>query len=261
MQGKSNDILLSIAVLAYNEEANLPGLFETLGFADEVVVFDAESQDRTAEIAREFGAVLMTGPNVRNLNENKTKAIEQCRGEWVMYLDADERVSPESGAEIRANIESDGGNYNAYTMPRLNNYFGRYLKYGGAYPDTQLRLFRKGKASFPCLSVHEKLEVGGSTGRLKEPLLHESYPTVDEYLRKLPFYVAAQADYFDRRELSKGLGGSFKYFIFKPITRFLRRYLLRLGFLDGWQGYAAAALDWLQMVLSWGTYLRRAKKD
>lgn len=261
MQGKSNDILLSIAVLAYNEEANLPGLLETLGFADEVVVFDAESQDRTADIARESGAVLLSGPNVRNLNENKTRAIERCRGDWVMYLDADERVSAESGAEIRATIENDDGRYNAYTIPRLNNYFGRYLKYGGAYPDTQLRLFRKGKASFPCLSVHEKLEIEGAIGMLKEPLLHESYPTVDDYLKKLPFYVAAQADYFERKGLSKGAGKSFKYFVFKPIIRFLRRYIFRFGFLDGWQGYAAAALDWLQMVLSWGTYLRRGAED
>jgi glycosyltransferase involved in cell wall biosynthesis len=257
MQEKSDDILLSVAVLAYNEESNLPGLLKTLGFADEVVIFDAESGDRTADIAREFGAVLLSGPNTRNLNENKTKAIERCRGKWVMYLDADERVSPELGAEIRSTLENDDGKYNAYTMPRRNNYFGRYLNHGGAYPDTQLRLFRKGKAHFPCLSVHEKLEVEGAIGRLKEPLSHESYPTVDDYLKKLPFYVAAQADFFERKELSKGAGNSFKYFVFKPITRFLRRYLLRLGFLDGWQGYAAAALDWLQMVLSWGTYLRR----
>jgi glycosyltransferase involved in cell wall biosynthesis len=257
MQGKSNDILLSVAVLAYNEEANLPGLLETLAFADEVVVFDAESRDRSAEIARESGAVLLSGPNVRNLNQNKTKAIEVCRGEWVMYLDADERVNPALGAEIRSAIENDDGKHNAYTMPRLNNYFGRYLKYGGAYPDTQLRLFRKGKAHFPCISVHEKLVVEGSIGRLPEPLHHESYPTVEDYLKKLPFYVAAQADFFERRKLRKGAGKSFKYFVFKPITRFLRRYVLRLGFLDGWQGYAAATLDWLQMVLSWGTYLKR----
>ncbi len=257
MQGKSNDILLSAAVLAYNEEANLPGLFDTLGFADEVVVFDAESEDRTAEIARASGAVLLSGPNIRNLNQNKTKAIEVCGGEWVIYLDADERISPALGAEIRSVIENDDGRYNAYTMPRLNNYFGRYLKYGGAYPDTQLRLFRKGKAHFPCISVHEKLDVEGAIGRLKEALLHESYPTVETYLYKLPFYVAAQADYFERKGAKRSAGNSFKYFVFKPITRFLRRYILRLGFLDGWQGYAAAALDWLQMVLSWGTYLRR----
>ena len=260
MQEKTSDILLSIAVLAYNEESNLPGLLETLAFADEVVVFDAESGDRTADIARDYGAVLLSGPNVRNLNENKTKAIEVCRGEWVIYLDADERVSPELAAEIRNVIESDDGKYNAYTMPRFNNYFGKYLKYGGAYPDTQLRLFRKGKAHFPCLSVHEKLVVEGKIGGLKEPLHHESYPTVGDYLKKLPFYVEAQADFFERQDAERGAGNSFKYFAFKPIIRFLRRYILRLGFLDGWQGYAAAALDWLQMVLSWGCYLGRGKE-
>ncbi|MCP4229923.1 MAG: glycosyltransferase family 2 protein, partial [bacterium] len=232
-------------------------LLETLGFADEVVVFDAESQDRTAEIARDFGGVLLSGPNVRNLNENKTKAIEECRGEWAMYLDADERIGPKLAAEIRRAIEDDDGGYNAYNMPRLNNYFGRYLKYGGAYPDTQLRLFRRGKAHFPCLSVHEKLVVEGKIGRLSEPLHHESYPTVSDYLKKLPFYVEAQADYFERKGAKRGAGNSFKYFAFKPVIRFLRRYVLRLGFLDGWPGYAAAALDWLQMVLSWGAYLKR----
>lgn len=258
MQVKSRK-KISAAVIAHDEEESLPGLLETLGFADEVVVLDAGSSDATAEIAREAGAVVLTGENLRNLNVNKTTAIDATTGDWIIYLDADERVPLELAAEIRAAVDEDGRGRVAFTMPRLNQYFGKYLRHGGAYPDTQLRLFKRGKARFACMSVHEKLEVDGPTGRLRTPLVHESYPTVAEYMRKLPFYIQAGADHLKRKGVRPGPTNSLKYFFVKPTFRFVRRYVLRLGFLDGWQGFAAAAMDAYQYVMMYAAYLDRAR--
>lgn len=252
---------ISAAVIAHNEEKNLPGLFETLGFTDEIVILNAGSSDATAETARDAGARVLEGENLRNLNVNKTRAIEATTGDWIIYLDADERVPPELAAEIRAAAEEDGRGRVAFTMPRLNRYFGKYLRRGGAYPDTQLRLFKRGKARFACLSVHEKLEVDGPIGRLRTPLIHNSYPTVAEYMRKLPFYIEAGADHLERKGVRPGPANALKYFFVKPTFRFVRRYVLRLGFLDGWQGFAAAAMDAYQYVMTYAAYLDRARKN
>lgn len=250
---------ISAAVIAHDEEKNLPGLLETLGFADEVVVLDAGSSDATAEIARDAGAQVLEGENLRNLNVNKTRAVEATTGDWIIYLDADERVPPELADEIRAAVDEDGRGRVAFTMPRLNQYFGKYLRRGGAYPDTQLRLFKRGKARFPCMSVHERLEVDGTIGRLGTPLLHDSYPTVAEYMRKLPFYTQAGADHLERKGVRPGPANTLKYFFVKPTFRFVRRYVLRLGFLDGWQGFAAAAMDAYQYVMTYAAYLDRVR--
>jgi glycosyltransferase involved in cell wall biosynthesis len=252
---------ISVAVIAHNEETNLPGLLGTLDFADEVVILDAGSSDRTAEIARGAGARTLKGENLRNLNVNKTRAIEATTGDWIIYLDADERVSPELADEIKAAVDADGRGYAAFTMPRVNQYFGKYLRHGGAYPDTQLRLFKRGKARFPCISVHEKLAVDGRVGRLKTPLVHDSYPTVAEYMRKLPFYIQAGADHLERKGVKRGFGNSVKHFYAKPAARLLRRYLLKLGFLDGWQGFAAAAMDAYQYIMTYAAYLDRESPD
>jgi glycosyltransferase involved in cell wall biosynthesis len=251
---------ISVAVIAHNEENNLPGLLDTLDFTDEVVVLDAGSSDRTAEIARGAGARVLEGENLRNLNVNKTRAVEATTGDWIIYLDADERVPPELADEIRAAAEENGRGRVAFTMPRLNQYFGKYLRHGGAYPDTQLRLFKRGKARFPCMSVHEKLDVDGPVGKLRTPLIHDSYPTLAEYMRKFPFYVQAGADHLERKGVRPGIINTLKYFVVKPAFRFLRRYVIRLGFLDGWRGFAAATMDAYQYVMTYSAYLDRKRK-
>lgn len=260
MQVKSRK-KISAAIIAHDEEKNLPRLLETLGFADEVVVLDAGSSDATAEVARDAGARVLEGENLRNLNVNKTRAIKATTGDWIIYLDADERVPLELAVEIRAAVSEGGRGRVAFTMPRLNQYFGNYLRHGGAYPDTQLRLFKRGKARFACLSVHEKLEIDGRIGHLRTPLLHESYPTVAEYMRKLPFYIEAGADHLERKGVRPGPANALKYFFVKPTFRFVRRYVLRLGFLDGWQGLVAAAMDAYQYVMTYAAYLDRVRSN
>jgi len=249
---------ISVAILAHNEAEDLAALLEGVAFADEIVVADAESTDDTAEVARRAGAAVIPVKNDFNLNVNKTVAFEGCRGEWILYLDPDERVTPGLAAAVRAAAVADAP-YAAYEVPRFNYFFGRYLKHGAAYPDYQLRLFRRGRASFPCVSVHERLRVDGRIGRLAEPLYHRTYPTVADYLRKLPLYVAAGADYLERRGLRPGVGRDLWYLGLRPGVRFWRRYVFKLGFLDGWAGFLACLLDAVQSVLTYYEFRSRAR--
>jgi glycosyltransferase involved in cell wall biosynthesis len=249
---------ISVAILAHNEAGDLAALLETLTFADEIVVADAESADDTAEVARRAGATVIPVKNDFNLNVNKTVAVNACRGDWILYLDPDESVSPELAAALKAAAAADAP-YVAYEFPRLNNYFGKYLKRGGAYPDYQLRMFRRGRASFPCVSVHERLKVDGPVGRIKEPLHHRTYPTVADYLRKLPLYVAAGADEMERRGLRPNPGRDLWYFLLRPDVRFWRRYVFKLGFLDGWAGFLACCLDAAQSVLTYYEFRSRVR--
>jgi glycosyltransferase involved in cell wall biosynthesis len=256
VQGESPNI--SVAILAHDEAGDLAALLETLTFADEIVVADAESADDTAEVARRAGATVIPVKNDFNLNVNKTVAVNACRGDWILYLDPDESVSPEFAAAIEAAAAADGP-YVAYEFPRLNNYFGKYLKRGGAYPDYQLRMFRRGRAGFPCVSVHERLRVDGPVGRLAEPLYHRTYPTVADYIRKLPLYVTAGADYLERRGRRPSPGRDLWSFLLSPGVRFWRRYVFRLGFLDGWAGFLACVLDAAQSVLAYYEFRSRAR--
>jgi glycosyltransferase involved in cell wall biosynthesis len=248
---------LSVAILAHDEAGELAALLETVTFADEVVVADAESSDDTAAVARRAGATVVSVKNDFNLNVNKTAAINACRGEWVFLLDPDESVTPELAAAVEAAVADGDAPYDAYEFPRLNNYFGRYLKHGGAYPDYQLRLFRQDRARFPCVSVHERLDVDGRVGRLEAPIYHETYPALADYLRKLPLYVAAGADYLERRGLRPGLAADLWFFLVRPEVRFWRRYLFKLGFLDGWVGFLACFLDAAQGILAYYEFRRR----
>jgi glycosyltransferase involved in cell wall biosynthesis len=249
---------LSVAILAHNEAGDLAVLLETVTFADEIIVADAESEDDTADVARRAGARVIPVKNDYNLNINKTVAIDACRGDWIIYLDPDESVPPELAEAVTAAAAGDG-TCAAYEFPRRNNFFGRYLGHGGAYPDYQLRLFRRGRAHFPCLSVHERLEVDGRIGRLATPLLHRTYPTVADYLRKLPMYVSAGADHLGRRGLRTSVATDLWYFMGRPWIRFTRRYVFKLGFLDGWPGFLACALDATQAILTYYEYRSRGR--
>lgn len=228
----------------------MAALLGTVPFAYEVVVADAESADDTAAVARAAGAKVLRVVNNFNLNVNKSAAIAACTGEWVLYLDPDERVPEDLGQAIQEAVAS-GAPFDAYEFPRRNNYFGKYLRFGGAYPDYQRRLFRRGKAHFPCVSVHEKIAVNGPVGRLGPALIHVSYPNVNSYLKKLPLYVAAGADNLARRGVKPSLAADLYYLLLRPAARFILRFFIKLGFLDGWPGFWACLLDAVQSALSY----------
>jgi glycosyltransferase involved in cell wall biosynthesis len=240
-------VTVSACIIAHDEEASLPATLAALDWADEIVVVDCESGDGTAAVARRFTDRLYSRPNLANLNVNKNYAFAQATSEWILCLDADEIVSGELAREIGA-VTSGGPAENSFFLVRENNWFGRVLTHGGHFPDRQLRLFRRGRGRFPERHVHERLEVKGSVGTLRTPLGHFPYRTVSQYLRKMDFYTTFEARHLLAGGASFSVGG-FLASLARAKMRFFRRYVLKRGFLDGWQGFAAAYLDFLSRMV------------
>jgi glycosyltransferase involved in cell wall biosynthesis len=244
---REGQVTVSVCIIAHDEEASLPETLSALDWADEIVVVDCESADGTAAVARRFTDRLFSRPNLANLNANKNYAFAQASSEWILCLDADEIVTGELAREIQSATSGDPAE-NGFFLTRENSWFGRVLKHGGHFPDRQLRLFRRGRGKFPEQHLHERLDVEGEVGMLPTPLGHFPYRTVGQYLRKMDFYTTFEA----RHRLAEG--GSFTVAGFflslaRAKMRFFRRYILKRGFLDGWQGFAAAYLDFLSRMV------------
>ncbi len=229
-------------MIAHNEEAKIGAALESVQFADEVIVVDCESTDSTAYIAREYQALVLTRPNSPNLNINKNYCFDQASGNFILSLDADEIVSEDSAAEIREIIKSNPPQ-NGFFLPRRNHYFGHWLKHGGHYPDRQLRLFRRGKGRYAERHVHERITIEPEIGRLRVPLLHYPYNSREEARRKLDFYTSFEAYYLYHRGHRPSLLNATKFLAWFPAIRLLRRYILKLGFLDGAAGWEAIQMD------------------
>jgi len=244
---------LGISLIAYNEETQIRKALESCGFADQVVVVDCMSTDKTAEIVSQFKNVeLFRKENNPNLNVNKSFGFSCLATDWIFYLDPDERIPPTLAKEIKDAIQNDSPV--AYKIPRRNHFFGRWLKHGGQFPDRQLRLFKRGKASFPNKHVHESLIVEGEIGYLREPFDHFPYPTPSDYLRKMNFYTSFQADFWKSQGQRISWFSDIRFFFVRPLMRFFRRYFLARGFQDGWPGYIAALGDAFQIALSYAKF-------
>lgn len=239
---------LSVAIITFNEERNLRRTLESLrGLADEVIVLDNGSTDRTVEIAREFGASVFVEP-WKGYAAQKNSAIDKAAGDWALSLDADEAVSPELAAELRDITQSAPAipQVEGYWLPRKNLFMGRWIRRGGFWPDRKLRLFRRGKGRFEERPVHETMRVEGNTGTLRGALLHDAYPTLEGYIGQMNRYSSLGAE----AAVASGKGGfSLIDIVLRPALTFLYNYVFRLGFLDGREGlllhlYHAGYVSW-----------------
>ncbi len=241
-------LTLSVAIITKNEEANLPRTLASVRWADEIVVVDAGSTDRTPEIARESGTKFFTR-EWSGFGAQKNFAIRQCTSDWVLALDADEEVSPELTQEIRA-LLAGLPECLAYFLPRRNFFLGRWLRHGGYYPDPKLRLFRRGTAQFEERAVHETIRQTGPAGRLRGDLIHHAYPNLDGYIEHMNRYStlgATQA--IARGKTSRSIFAFLWNVLIVPVATFKYNYFLRLGFLDGREGllqhlYHSAYVSW-----------------
>jgi len=220
---------LSVVLITHNAVAQLPECLASVAFADEVVVVDSGSGDGTAEVAARYGArVLMK--EWLGFGRQKQFAVEQAAHDWVLCLDADERVSPELAASIVRALQAPAAP--AYRMARRNRFLGRWLRHGEGYPDWSLRLFDRRHARWSDDEVHEKVVYAAAPGTLAGDLLHESGEDLDRYLEKQNRYTALAAQELHRRGRRAGLAE----LALSPLLRFFKFYLLRLGFLDGLPG-------------------------
>jgi glycosyltransferase involved in cell wall biosynthesis len=226
---------LSVAIITHNEEANLGRTLGSVSWADEIVVLDSGSNDRTEEIARSGGARFVS-ETWKGFAAQKNSALEKCTCDWVLSLDADEALTDELAKEIRELLVGDPP-CDAYTLPRRNLFLGRWIRHGGFYPDRKLRLFRRGAAAFKARLVHESVHYAGEPGLLGGALVHDAYPTLAAYIEHMDRYSTLGAQ--QAIEDGKRGGGLISFVsgvVLNPLATFVYNYGLRLGFLDGREG-------------------------
>jgi glycosyltransferase involved in cell wall biosynthesis len=240
---------LCVFVIALNQEANIGPCLESVRFADEIVVVDTGSADRTMELARVYTDRVLDAP-WEGFGRTKNYALEQARGEWVFSLDTDERVPLALQAEILAVVRGDGP-LDGYRVPRKNYFCGRWIRHLGWYPDYTLRLFRRDRGRFREREVHEEVVVAGSVGTLKTPLEHYSYRSVSEYVARMDRYARLAA-----QELAKAGRRPWPgELVYRPVCAFFHLYFIRRGFLEGATGYDLAVLMSMYKFLKY-YYLR-----
>ncbi len=248
---------LSVALAIFNEETVITRCLDSVyEMADEVVIVDGGSTDKTLEIIKKYDKdekihVLHEG-NPPMFHINKQKAIEKCKGEWILQMDADEVVSSELRHEIEDVVERNPVE-NGFWIPRLNFFLGKPLRKGGQYPDPTVRLYRNGKARLACKSIHEQADVEGQIGLLKHDLLHYPWPTFGDYVDKaLARYSKLEAEDLYKRGVRPNATNFIKYMIIYPKIWFLKTYFRHKGFMDGFPGFVFSLFSslryWVEYV-------------
>lgn len=237
---------LSVCVIAGNEEDRIGDCLDSVAWADETVVVDSRSADRTAEIARARGARVIVR-DWPGYVAQKNFALEQATCDWVLCLDADERVSPRLAESVRGVLAEDPGTVDGYRMARRTWHLGRWILHGGWYPDRKLRLVRRGRARWGGVDPHDRLDADGPVGTLPGDIEHHTYRDIADHLRTIDRFTTIGA-----RELhARGRGGaSWRMFVHPPL-RFLKMYLLKAGFLDGLPGFVVAVLGGYYVFLKY----------
>jgi len=239
---------ISVCIVTFNEEDRILECLESVRWADEIIVVDSFSTDRTVEYARRFTDRIIQRPWPGHVAQ-KNFALDQAQCDWVLCVDADERVSPELAAEIQDVLRAPDRHEVGYTMPRKTFYLGRWIRHGGWYPDRKLRLVRRGTARWGGTDPHDRLHVRGPVEALKGDLLHYTYRDISDHLRTIDRFTSIAA-----REIHEA-GGRHPLIrmLLHPPARFLRMYLLQFGFLDGVPGLLVAVLG------SYYVFLKYAK--
>lgn len=281
---------LSVVLATFNEEKNISECLDSIeNLADEIIVVDGSSSDKTVEIAKSYGAKVLTTDNPPIFHINKQKAIDMASKEWILQLDADERVSKDLSNEIKKIIgmtnkeiddyqtklkektlfekhrkiveKRDGkvgngsSNYSGFFIPRLNYFLGKYLRYGGVYPDGVIRLIRRGKASFPCKSVHEQIIIDGKVGWLQNSLLHLADPDFKRYIKRNWRYSSLIAREIKNQKKGYNPIIAVRYLIILPVWWFLLTFIRHKGFLDWWQGFIFSFFSSLRFPISYIKYV------
>lgn len=225
--------LISVIIITLNEAQNIRACLDSVAWADEIIVVDSGSTDATLEICKEFNVKVLVNREWQGYGYQKNLALQQASGDWVLSLDADERVSAELHKAIVEAVKTTDAD--AYALPRQAYFLGTAMRHGGWWPDYVVRLFRREVGQFSNVLVHESVQVRGKVNKLSEPLIHYSYVSLEQLLDKINSYSTAgarQAQDKKRGGLGKALG--------RGAWAFFRAYCLRAGFLDGQAGLIAA---------------------
>lgn len=228
---------LSVIIITKNEAINIRACLESVAWAGEIIVVDSGSTDGTLEIAREFTSHVYVHEDWPGFGAQKNRALGYASREWVLSVDADERVTPDLRAEIETVLL--GAKADGYEIPRLSNFCGRFIRHSGWHPDYVLRLFTREKGRFSDSLVHESVQLQGTKARLRQPLLHYTYRDFEDVLAKLNSYSSAASVMLQR----KGRKGGLTQAVLHGLWSFIRTYFLRMGFLDGREGFMLAVMN------------------
>ncbi len=246
---------LSIVVLTRNEEANVSACLETVKWADEIIVVDDRSSDKTIELARRYTNKVIINVSEGNLARQRNIGIDNATGDWILQMDADERAPAEFKTKVTEFLSS-GSDLSACRFRRLNNFCGKFLEYGGEGLHKPLRLFKKGKARFLVTGnrIHEEIEVDGKIVELDTYLEHYNFPDITHYIKTQDFYSGIEAQdlsgkmpLISRKKLKREL-------TLGPIKLFFKIYIKRKGFKDGMHGLIFAALSAWRRFLIYAKY-------
>lgn len=228
---------LSVVIIAYNEEHNIERALKSVAWADEIVVVDSQSTDQTVDICRRYTNKVITHPWQGHIPQ-KNFALAQAANEWVLSIDADEEVSPELANSIKQ-ILAQGPKFDGYMVRRKVFYLGKWIKHSGWYPDYRIRLVRKERARWGGESVHDVLEVNGSVAKISDgDLYHYSYRDLSDHISKIDGYTTIMA----KSKFETGKRAHWYDMVFRPLFGFFKKYIFRLGFLDGVHGLIICAL-------------------
>lgn len=257
-------IKLSVVLAVYNEEENLADCLNSVkDIAWEIVIVDGGSTDKTMKIAESFNAKVIQTTNPPVFHINKNKAIDKAKGDWILQLDADERVTPQLIEEIETVI-ARRSNINGYWIPRRNLFLGRFLTKGGQYPDYTMRLYKKGKGRLPAKDVHEQAIIEGEIGYLKNDLLHFRDTSFAKYIDGLNRYTDLISIQLEESGLKIRPLLFINYVIIKPFFWFLKTYIGHRGYIDGFPGFVFALFSALRFPISyvklWSNHLNRISR-
>jgi len=251
---------LSVVVATYNEEKNISRCLESVkDIADEIILVDAKSSDRTVEIAKKYEPRIFLVDNKPIFHKNKQYGLDKAQMEWILQLDADEVVSNSLKQEIVKTLKQDSKTINGYYLPRKNYFLGKWMRKGGLYPDSVIRLIRKGKGHFPCKNVHEQIEIIGNVDWLINPLIHYPYPTISEYLVKANRYTTLTAEDLKRGNTKINIFNTLKYCLVIPCKTFFNIYIRHQGYLDGFPGFVWAVLSSTHYFLAYAKLINSKK--
>lgn len=246
---------ISVVLATYNEETNLAECLESVkSWCDEIIIVDGSSIDKTVKIAKSFGAKVTILNNPAIFHINKQKAIDQAKSEWILQLDADERVTPQLKEEIDKVI--DQKEFDGFWIPRKNFFLGKFLMKGGIYPDYTLRLYRRGKGKLPQKDVHEQAIVDGKVGYLENPLIHMADMTFGRYWLRFNRYTDLLAMQLKEKEKIFSPVSFIENVIVQPIYWFLLTYFRNKGFMDSWQGFIFSFFSSLRFPISYLKFLK-----
>ncbi len=238
----SSRTLLSIILITKNEANHIEDCLASVAFANEIIVLDSGSADETVAIAKRMGAIVSVTADWPGFGVQKNRALDLATGDWVLAVDADERVTPNLAAEIMQLIRTNPAFDGVVDMPRRTSFCGQWIEHCGWSPDRVVRLFRRGTAKFDNNLVHESLHpvhTDASRLELKNPLLHDSYPTPNHYWDKLKTYSEAWA----KQKHAEGRTASIARALAASVVAFVRSYIIRLGFLDGALGFVVCQMQ------------------